>query len=183
MASWVEKASYAAADPGRVSVLVALAQVSAGTTNGQAIDELTLANASGMLYQRISGQAIETARILAYISDLAANDLLRRDASGFRWELTPLGTLVSRQWAPGEVEPPGTDALETDDIRSWRDRLIDQMDDDAGLAEEAGIAIEELLAGQGARLAELRVLNRILGEEELPGWLQAMAGELGTIEE
>lgn len=179
MASWVEKASYAAADPGRVSVLVAIAQ--AGEAG--AIDELTLANGAGMLYQRITGQAVETARILSYITDLAANDLLRRDASGFRWELTPLGTLVSRQWAASEIEPPGNDPLETGDIRAWRDRLVAQMDDDAGLAEEAGIALDELLAGQGARLAELRVLNRILGEAELPGWLRAMADGLEAGEE
>jgi hypothetical protein len=179
MASWVEKASYAAADPGRVAVLVAIAQAE----QVAAIDELTLANAAGMLYQRITGQAVETARILAFITDLAANGLLRRDSSGFRWELTPLGTLVSRQWATGAVEPPGTHALETDEIRGWRDQLIAQMDADASLAEEAGIAVEELLAGQGSRLAELRVLNRVLGEEELPGWLRVMAGEMGVIDE
>jgi len=177
MASWVEKASYAAADPGRVSVLVAIAQAE------QAIDELTLANAAGMLYQRITGQAVETARILAYITDLASHDLLRRDATGFRWELTPLGTLVSRQWAPGAVEPLGTDALETAEVRAWRDRLIAQLDNDAALADEAGIGMEELLAGQGGRLAELRVLNRVLGEDELPGWLREMAGSMGIEEQ
>jgi hypothetical protein len=32
-----------------------------------------------------------------------------------------------------------------------------------------------LLAGQGPRLAELRVLNRILGEDSLPAWLREMA--------
>lgn len=179
MASWIEKASYAAVDPGRVAVLVAIAQAE----QLAAIDELTLANAAGMLYQRITGQPVETARILAFISDLAANELLRRDASGFRWELTPLGTLVSRQWTTSAVEPPGTEALGTPAVRQWRDRLISQMDDDAALATEAGIGMDELLAGQGARLAELRVLNRVLGEEELPGWLRTMAGEIGGVDD
>jgi hypothetical protein len=173
MASWVEKATYAAADPGRVAVLVAIAQAPG------AIDELTLSSAAGMLYQRIAGQPVETARILAYINDLAANEMLRRDESGFRWELTALGTLVSRQWAPGVVEPPGDSPLNTDEVRAWRDRLVAQLDDDATLGEEAGIGPEELLAGQGTRLAELRVLNRILGEEALPDWLREIAGQMG----
>jgi hypothetical protein len=49
------------------------------------------------------------------------------------------------------------------------------MEDDAQLAEDAEIEREELLAGQGPRLAELRVLNRILGDDSLPGWLREMA--------
>jgi hypothetical protein len=89
--------------------------------------------------------------------------------------MTPLGVLVSRQWASGSLEPPGSAPLQPDEVRAWRNRLIGQMEEDAGLADEASIAREELLAGQGPRLAELRVLNRVLGEDNLPTWLREMA--------
>jgi hypothetical protein len=170
MTSWMETAAYVAGDPARVAVLVALAQAD------QSLDELSLAQVAGLLYQRIAGQPLETAVILKHIGDLTGSSLLERDSSGFRWQLTALGTLVGRQWAPGAVEPPGGAPLSTAETRAWRDRLISQLEDDASLAERAGIAVEELLAGQAARLAELRVLNRVLGEETLPGWLREMAG-------
>jgi hypothetical protein len=170
MTSWVETAAYVASDPARVAVLVAMTQAE------QPLDELALAQVAGLLYQRITGQPLETAVMLKHITDLAGSSLLERNSSGFRWQLTALGTLVGRQWASGAVEPPGNAPLSTAETRAWRDRLVSQLEDDASLAERAGIAVEELLAGQAARLAELRVLNRVLGDEALPGWLQEMAG-------
>lgn len=174
MASWMETAGYVASDPARVAVLVSMAQAD------RALDEMTLAQGAGLLYQRITGQVLETVVLIKYITDLAGAGLLVRDDSGFRWVTTPLGTLVSRQWAPGMVEPPGDEPLGTDDVRAWRDRLIAQLEDDASLARQAEIELDEVLAGQAARLAELRVLNRVLGEEELPGWLWAMAQMRGA---
>lgn len=166
--SWMEAAAWAASDPGRVATLVVLAQT------GQALDEVSLAQNAGLVHQRITGQPVETALLVKHVRDLAERELLARDDSGFRWALTPLGTLVSRQWAPGAIEPPGDEPLDIGAVRVWRDRLVAQLNEDAALGEQAGIAPEELLAGQSARLAELRVLNRVLGEESLPAWLRAM---------
>jgi hypothetical protein len=149
--------------------MIALAQA------GQPLDEISLAQMAGLLHQRITGQAIETAFVIKHITDLSDQSLLERDPSGFRWQLTPLGLLISRQWATGALEPEGERALSPDQIRTWRNGLIDQLEEDADLADEAGISVEELLAGQTARLAELRVLNRILGEERLPAWIAELA--------
>ena len=170
MASWMESVGYIASEPARVAVMVALAQ------SERPLEEMSIAQVAGLLHQRITGTPLETAVLMRHIRDLAERDLLERDDSGFRWQMTPLGVLVSRQWASGTLEPEGTAPLSDAEVRAWRDRLIGQMEDDAGLAEAAEIEREELLAGQGPRLAELRVLNRILGDDTLPTWLREMAG-------
>jgi len=169
MASWMESVGYIASEPARVAVMVALAQ------SERPLEEMSIAQMAGLLHQRITGTPLETAVLMRHIRDLAERDLLERDESGFRWQMTPLGILVSRQWASGTLEPDGMAPLSDSEVRAWRDRLISQMEDDAGLADAAEIEREELLAGQGPRLAELRVLNRILGEDTLPAWLREMA--------
>jgi hypothetical protein len=165
MGSWMETTSYVAENPARAAILITLAQA------GQTVDEGSLAQMAGMLHQQVAGHPIETALILKHIHDLHEKGLLVRDDSGFRWEMTPLGALVSRQWAPGTAEPPGNDPLDMNQIATWRDRMIQFLDFDSGLADEAGLSREELLAAQSNRLSELRVLNRILGEEKYPEWL------------
>lgn len=169
MASWMESVGYIASEPARVAVMVALAQ------SERPLEEMSIAQVAGMLHQRITGTPLETAVLLRHIRELAERDLLERDDSGFRWQMTPLGILVSRQWASGTLEPEGMAPLSNDEVRAWRDRLIAQMEEDARLADTAEIEREELLAGQGPRLAELRVLNRILGQDSLPAWLREMA--------
>lgn len=175
MGTWVETMNYVAGDPARPAILIALAQT------GTPLDETHLATSAGYLYQHLSGQAIETAVMIKHVRDLSNQGLLERDEGGLRWQLTPLGTLVSRQWAPADVEPEGSDPLSADEIRTWRDNLCEVMEQDAGLADTAGIANEELVAVQSGRLSELRILNRILGEAKLPEWLsrlqQADGGE------
>lgn len=174
MGSWMETTSYVAENPARAAILITLAQT------GQALDEGTLAQMAGMLHQQVAGHPVETALILKHITDLAEKALLVRDSSGFRWEMTPLGSLVSRQWAPGTAEPSGDEPLDPSQIESWRDRIIELLDFDAGLADEAGISREELLASQSTRFSELRVLNRILGQDKYPAWLadwRASAGQ------
>ena len=170
MASWMESVGYIASEPARVAVMVALAQ------SERPLEEMSIAQVAGLLHQRITGTPLETAVLMRHIRELAERDLLERDETGFRWQMTPLGTLVSRQWASGTLEPDGVAPLQPTEIRAWRDRLIAQMEEDASLADDAEIEREELLAGQGPRLAELRVLNRVLGEDTLPGWLREMAG-------
>ena len=169
MASWMESVGYIGSEPARVAVMVALAQAD------RPLEEMSITQIAGLLHQRITGAPLVTAVLLRHIRELSDRNLLERDESGFRWQMTALGTLVSRQWASGTLEPEGTAPLGEADIRAWRDRLVVQMEDDAELAEDAEIEREELLAGQGPRLAELRVLNRILGDDSLPGWLREMA--------
>ena len=173
--SWMETTSYVAENPARAAILITLAQA------GRALDEGTLAQMTGMLHQQVAGHPVETAIILRHVHDLDEKGLLQRDDSGFRWEMTSLGALVSRQWAPGSAEPQGQDALDADQIRTWRDRMVELLDFDAGLADEVGLGREELLAAQSNQLAELRVLNRVLGEERFPAWLgewrEAMANQ------
>lgn len=173
MGSWMETTSYVAEEPARAAILIALAQ------SGQTLDEVSLAQLSGMLHQQVAGYPIETALILKHIKDLADKGLLKRDESGFRWDMTALGALVSRQWAPGTAEPPGVEPLEADQIRAWRERMVQLLDFDATLADEAGIGREELLAAQSSRLSELRVLNRILGDESFPQWLDDWRNSVG----
>lgn len=167
--SWTQTIGFIASEPARVAIVVAVAQ------NGRAIEEVVLAQHSSLLYQRIAGRPVETAVLLKHIRDLAEAGVIQRDESGFRWQFTALGQLASRQWAGASLEPVGNAALSQDEVRGWRDRLIDDMQTDAGMAESAGLSMEELLAGQAQRLAELRVLNRVLGEDELPAWLRQMA--------
>jgi hypothetical protein len=165
----MESVGYIASEPARVAVMVALAQ------SQRPLEEMSIAQVAGLLHQRITGTPLETAVLMRHIRELAERDLLERDESGFRWQMTPLGILVSRQWASGTLEPEGMAPLSDSEVRAWRDRLIAQMEEDANLADRAEIEREELLAGQGPRLAELRVLNRILGEDNLPAWLREMA--------
>lgn len=166
MGSWMETTSYVAAESARAAILITLAQV------GHSMDEGALAQMAGMLHQQVAGQPIETALVLKHIHDLDDRELLQRDESGYRWEMTALGSLVSRQWAPGMAEPQGNDTLGMDEIKAWRERMIKLLDFDATLIDEAGIGREELLAAQSTRLSELRVLNRILGEDKMPKWLE-----------
>jgi hypothetical protein len=166
----MESVGYIASEPARVAVMVALVQ------SERPLEEMSIAQMAGLLHQRITGDPLETAVLLRHIRDLAERGLLERDESGFRWQMTSLGVLVSRQWASGTLEPEGTAPLSEGEVRAWRDRLISQMEQDANLADEAEIEREELLAGQGPRLAELRVLNRVLGDDRLPEWLRELAG-------
>lgn len=165
MGSWMETTGYVAENPSRAAILITLAQ------SGRTLDEGALAQMAGMLHQQVAGHPVETAVILRHIHDLAEKSLLKRDDSGFRWDMTSLGALISRQWAPGSAEPPGKAPLETQEVRTWRDRMIELLEFDAGLADDAGLSREELLAAQSNQLAELRVLNRILGEDRFPSWL------------
>jgi hypothetical protein len=162
---WIEKIAFVAGTPARVAVLVGLVQ------SGQATDELSLAQMAGLLLQQMGGQPLETAVLLAHITDLAGQGLLERDPSGFRWRLTDTGRLVIRQLMPVDSDPPGSDPLDAEDIRAWRDRLLTQLEEEAGIASQAGYSTRDLLPGQATRLAELRVLNRILAEEKFPSWL------------
>lgn len=163
--SWMEMTSYVAESPGRASVLIALAQ------SGRAMDEGTLAQMAGILHQQVAGHPVETALLIRDIVQLGEKGLLQRDESGFRWEMTAFGALVSRHWAPASAEPDGFGPLEQDQVRAWRDGLIEILEFDAGLAEQIELGKEELLAAQSNQLAELRVLNRILGEDVFPAWL------------
>ena len=163
--SWMETTSYVAENPARAAILISLSQA------GRAMDENTLSQMAGMLHQQVAGHPVETALLLKHIHDLGEKGVLVRDDSGFRWEMTPLGALISRQWAPGSAEPPGTAPLEIAQVRTWRDRMIELLEFDADLADQASLSREELLAAQSNQLAELRVLNRVLGEERFPAWL------------
>ncbi len=55
--------------------------------------------------------------------------------------------------------------------------MIELLDFDAGLADQVGLGREELLAVQSSQLAELRVMNRILADERLPAWLEALRAQ------
>lgn len=183
--SWMETTTYVAESPARVALLITLAQT------GRALDESTLAQMAGILHQQVAGHPVETALLVRHIIELGEKGLLQRDSSGFRWELTPIGSLVSRQWAPPSAAPGGNLPLEQHQIRSWRDLLIELLEFDAGLADEVGLGREELLAIQSNQLSELRVLNRILADERLPSWLESlreqaqngsMSGPIGTVD-
>lgn len=168
MTSWVEHTGYVAGNPGRVAVLIALAQ------SPWPVDDAGLTQAAGLLHQQIAGFPVETAVILAHIHDLSGRGLLERDPSGFRWRMTALGQLVVRQWASAAYDPPGDAPLGADEVRAWRDRMLEQLEADAELASQAGVSTEELAAGSALRLAELRVLNRVVGEDRLPSWIESL---------
>lgn len=170
--SWMETMNYVAADPGRPAVLIVLAQ-----NNGAPLDEYNLATGAGMFHQQLAGTAVETSIMVKHIIDLGEEGFLRRAEDGFKWEMTPLGILVSRQWVPGNIEPETEDPLDESQIREWRDKIIQMMDYDAGLAEEAGIPSDQWLMTQSQRLTELVVLNKVLGEQEIPQWLRKMREE------
>ena len=167
--TWFETMAWIGADPGRAAALIGLAQF-----GDDPQPELTLASSASVVYQQIAGKPVETAAMLRHIFALAEHNLIERDDSGLKWRMTSLGTLVGRQWFGPRVEPNNTGPLSMDEVRQWRDRLCGLLDEDAQLAEDAGIGNEELLAFQGSRLTELNVLNRVLGEERLPDWIAAL---------
>ncbi|MFW6074666.1 MAG: hypothetical protein ACOC9Y_03670 [Chloroflexota bacterium] len=170
--SWMETMNYIASDPGRPAILIVLAQ-----NNGAPLDEYNLATRAGMFHQQLSGQAVETAIMVKHIIDLGNEGFITRAEDGYKWEMTPLGILVSRQWVPGNIEPETDEPLTTEQIREWRDRIIKMMDYDVGLAEEAGVPKDQWLMTQSQRLTELVVLNKVLGEQEIPEWLRKMRDE------
>jgi hypothetical protein len=165
----METMAWFTASPFRPLVLIVLAQ-----NNGAPLDEMNLAGRAGLLHQQMTGQAVETAVLIKEIIDLEQQGYIQRAADGFRWEMTDLGVLVSRQWVAGDIEPRGSGALDQGEVRGWRDRVIAVMEHDAELAERAGIERDEWLMTQSQRLVEMHVLNRVLGEERMPSWLQKM---------
>ncbi len=165
----METMSWFTENPYRPLVLIILAQ-----NNGAPLDEMNLAGRAGLMHQQVTGEAIETALMIKQIIDLEQEGFIQRASDGFRWEMTDLGILVSRQWVPGDIEPLQTGPLESADIRAWRDRIIQSMDYDAELAERAAIGQEEWLLTQSQRLVEMHVLNRVLGEQKMPEWLIEM---------
>lgn len=170
--TWMDIMTWFTADPGRPLAMIVLAQ-----HDGAALDEMNLASQAGLLHQQITGEAIETARMLKYIVDLEREGFIERDEGGFRWQMTKLGVLVSRQWVGGNIEPSVQGALPESEVRAWRDRIIAVMDHDAQLAEEAGIERTEWILTQSQRLVEMHVLNRVLGEQKMPDWLETMRAE------
>lgn len=167
--SWMEVMTWFTGNPYRPLVVIVLAQ-----NNGEPLDEMNLASRAGLMNQQMTGEAVETAVMMKQIVDLDEHGYIKRADDGFRWELTDLGILVSRQWAPGEVEPREPGPLDQSAVRAWRDRVISFMDHDAKLAESAGIDRSEWLMTQSQRLVEMHVLNRVVGEEEMPEWLKEM---------
>lgn len=176
--SWMETMNYIASEPGRPLILIVLAQ-----NNGASLDEMNLATSAGMLHQQVTGHVVETAIMVKHIIDLSNEGYIERDEGGFKWRMTPLGTLVSRQWVPGEIEPEGTEPLSPDEIRAWRDRVLKMMEFDAELAEQAQVPPEELLLTQSRRLYELHILNRVLGDQEIPDWLREMRDASGMFDD
>ncbi len=157
--------------PYRPLVLIVLAQ-----NNGDPLDEMNLASRAGLMNQHMTGEAVETAIMINQINELESQNFIERSDDGFRWVMTNLGVLVSRQWVPGDIEPREEGPLEQSAVRSWRDRVLAFMDHDAKLAESAGIEQGEWLMTQSQRLVEMHVLNRVLGEEKMPEWLATMRG-------
>lgn len=170
--SWMETMSYVAAEPARPAILIVLAQ-----NDGAPLDEVNLATSAGFLHQSLTGQAVETAVMVKHITDLGKEGFIERSEDGYRWQMTALGKLTSRQWVPGEIEPASEGQLSHDEVRAWRDRILQDMDHDVELAQQAGIPREEWMMTQSRRLTELMVLNRVLGEQELPAWMRQLQDE------
>lgn len=166
---WMESMAWFAESPFRPLVLIALAQ-----SNGAPVDEISLASQAGLLHQQVAGQPVETAVMIKQIIDLEERGYIQRASDGFRWEMTDLGMLISRQWAGLDIEPRTVGALDQDDVRAWRDRVITVMEHEAELAERAGIERDEWVMTQSQRLVEMHVLNRVLGEQRMPNWLQEL---------
>ncbi len=166
---WMETMAWFTSNQFRPLVLIVLAQ-----NNGAPLDEMNVAGRAGLLHQQMTGDVVETAIMVKQIIDLEEAGYIQRASDGFRWEMTDLGTLVSRQWLPGDIEPQTGDALSPEEIRTWRDRVITFMEHDAELAERAGIATDEWIMTQSQRLVEMHVLNRVLGEQRMPQWLTDM---------
>jgi len=166
---WMETMAWFSESQYRPLVLIVLAQA-----NGAPMDELALASQAGLLHQQVTGRPVETAIMIKQIVDLEERGYIRRASDGFRWEMTELGTLVSRQWAGLDIEPRTEGPLDHDEVRAWRDRVIEVMEHEAGLAEQAGISRDEWVLTQSQRLVEMHVLNRVLGEQRMPKWLVEM---------
>jgi hypothetical protein len=167
--SWMEVMTWFTANPYRPLVVIVLAQ-----NNGEPLDEMNLASRAGLMNQQMTGETVETAVMIKQVVDLDEGGYIKRADDGFRWELTDLGILVSRQWAPGDVEPRESGPLDQAAVRAWRDRVITFMDHDAKLAKSAELDRSEWLMTQSQRLVEMHVLNRVLGEEKMPEWLEEM---------
>lgn len=162
-------------NPYRPLVLIVLAQ-----NNGEPLDEMNIASRAGLMNQHMTGEVVETAVMIKQINDLEERGFIERANDGFRWVMTDLGVLVSRQWVPGDIEPREDGPLSEQATRAWRDRVITFMDHDAKLAETAGLDQGEWLMTQSQRLVEMHVLNRVLGEEKMPEWLANMRGGIPT---
>jgi hypothetical protein len=160
----------------RPLILISLAQ-----NNGAPLDEMNLAGRAGLLHQQMTGNVVETAVMIKQVIDLEEAGYIQRAPDGFRWEMTDLGTLVSRQWLPGDIEPESAEALKPEEVRLWRDRVITFMEHDAELANRAGISRDEWVMTQSQRLVEMHVLNRVLGEQRMPQWLMEMREEAGQM--
>ena len=167
--SWMQTMAWFTESPYRPLVLIVLAQ-----NNGAPLDEMNLASRAGLLNQQMTGDIVETAVMIKQVTDLEAGGYIARADDGFRWQMTSLGILVSRQWVGGDVEPREEGPLDHDAVRAWRDRVIQFMDHDAQLAAEAGIDQSEWVMTQSQRLVEMHILNRVVGEEKMPDWLVNM---------
>lgn len=174
--SWMEIMGWFTSSPYRPLVLIILAQ-----NNGEPLDEMNLASRAGIMNQHMTGEAVETAVMIKQVNDLEEHGFIERAGDGFRWQMTDMGVLVSRQWVPGDIEPRGNEALGEQEVREWRDRVITFMDHDAQLAESAGIEQGEWIMTQSQRLVEMHVLNRVLGEEKMPEWLMNMRGGMPPV--
>jgi hypothetical protein len=163
--AWLTVLRDVTSEPGRVAVLLALIQ------SGSPLDDMSLASSAGLVHQQLTGEPVEALAMMRHVTVLSEDQLVERDASGFKWQLTPRGTLVSRQWAAVSVTPGGTEPLATEQVRRWRDDLVQVLEDDARLVEQAGVPIEVLVSINSVRLTELQTLNRVLGEVVFPSWL------------
>jgi hypothetical protein len=149
--------------PFRPLVLIVLAQ-----EHDRPVDEFNIARQVGMIHQQMSGEPVETAVIVKQVRDLEREGYVELAQDGFKWQLTDLGLIVGRQWAPGNYEPDDAGPLGFDAIRAWRDRIIAAIDVEVRMARDAGIDASEWLMTQSQRLVEMHVLNRVLGEEKTP---------------
>lgn len=159
----MEIMSWITESPFRPLVLIVLAQ-----EHDTPVDEFNIARQVGMIHQQMSGETVETAVIVKQVRDLEREGYVELAQDGFKWQLTDLGLIVSRQWAPGNYEPEEEGPLGFNAIRVWRDRIVAAIDADVRIAREAGIDGSEWLMTQSQRLVEMHVLNRVLGEQKAP---------------
>lgn len=163
---WTEIMTWITSNPYRPLVLIVLAQ-----EQDSPVDEFNIARQVGAINQQMSGQVVETAVIVKEVRELQEAGYIELADDNFRWTLTDLGRLVSRQWVPGDVEPEGPGPLDTETIQGWRDRVISLLERDAETARAADIEQNEWAMTQTSRLVEMHVLNRVLGEDRVPSWL------------
>ncbi|CAN5491610.1 hypothetical protein BH23CHL2_BH23CHL2_00770 [soil metagenome] len=167
---WTEIMTWITSNPYRPLVLIVLAQ-----EQDSPVDEFNIARQVGMINQQMSGKVVETAVIVKEIRDLREAGYVELAGDNFRWRLTELGSLVSRQWVPGDVEPEGSGPFDTETIQGWRDRVVLLLERDAETARAADIEQNEWAMTQTPRLVEMHVLNRVLGEDRVPSWLSRMS--------